>query len=326
VLPGQAGPHPSGPIYGDWTRPSRSGAAPETDGDRAAVPPATTAIPERDTARGRQGATGLDDDVEDDDYYDDHEYDDDRYDDDYDELPDHRSAAVAGDARAPLTDPGTGPSTAVRGGRAADRAARQVVDEKRRKQLKAQGETMTARSYLAGDDLKEDRGPRRKILALVAVAVVALGVLGVYSFISPATQDASSGKPATSSSAAPATGIADATLPELSISAPAGPSAPADVKAPVTVLNETDVTGLAGRIAGALQGSGWETPSTAAYPGSDIAVTTVYYTDGDQTQQQAAQALVNQFPQIHGPAVRFFDVEGQPAPGLVVVAAGDWQP
>jgi hypothetical protein len=324
--PVQPGTHPSGPIYGDWTKPSRSGV----DDDRA-VPPATTAIPERDT--GRRGAAELDDDYDEFDDYDDDRYeDDDRYaeDDTYDDEDDAYDDDVDEPAPARSTAPpslDTGPSTMVRGGRAKDREARQIVDEKRRKELKAQGETMTAKAYLA-DDLDEKRGPRRKIIALVAVAVVALGVLGVYSFVSPDTQQASSGKPATSSSAAaPASGIADATLPELSISAPpvvADP--PADVKAPVTVLNETDVNGLAGSIAGQLQAAGWETPATAAYPGSDISVTTVYYTDGDTTQQQAAQALVNAFPQIHGPAPRFFDVPGQPDPGLVVVAAGDWKP
>ena len=92
------------------------------------------------------------------------------------------------------------------------------------------------------------------------------------------------------------------------------------------MLNETDVNGLAGSIAGQLQAAGWETPATAAYPGSDISVTTVYYTDGDTTQQQAAQSLVNAFPQIHGPVARFFEIPGQADPGLVVVAAGDWQP
>jgi len=319
------GTHPSGPIYGDWTKPSRSG----TDDDRA-VAPATTAIPERDT--GRRGAPELDDefdDYDDDRYTDDDRYaEDDAYDDEYDvdeDVDDVDEPAPARSTAPPSLD--TGPSTMVRGGRAKDREARQIADERRRKELKAQGETMTAKAYLA-DDLDQKRGPRRKIIALVAVAVVALGVLGVYSFVSPDTQQAASDKPATSSSAAaPASGIADATLPELSISAPpvvADP--PADVKAPVTVLNETDVTGLAGSIAGQLKAAGWETPATAAYPGSDISVTTVYYTDGDTTQQQAAQALVNAFPQIHGPAPRFFDVPGQPDPGLVVVAAGDWKP
>jgi cytoskeletal protein RodZ len=187
---------------------------------------------------------------------------------------------------------------------------------------------MTAKAYLNDEYLEEKGSPRRKIIALVAVAIVALGILSVYSFVSPATKEASSGKAAaTSSAAVQASGIADATLPELSIStAPPAAAPPADAKAPVTVLNETKVNGLAGRIAGQLQGGGWETPGTAAYPGSDISVTTVYYTDGDTGQQQAAQALVNQFPQIHGPAVRFFDVPGQADPGLVVVAAGDWKP
>jgi hypothetical protein len=319
--PVQPGTHPSGPIYGDWTKPSRSG----TDEDRA-VPPATSAIPERDT---RRGAPELDDDYDEFDDYDDDRYeDDDRYaEDDFDDDFDDVDEPAAARSAAPSLD--TGPSTMVRGGRAKDREARQLADEKRRKELKAQGETMTAKAYLNAEDLEEKRSPRRTIIALVAVAVVALGVLGVYSFVSPATKEASSGQSAATSSAAapPASGIADATLPELSISAPSVVAEPpADVKAPVIVLNETSVNGLAGSIAGQLQAAGWETPATAAYPGSDIPVTTVYYTDGDTTQQQAAQALVNAFPQIHGPAVRFFDVEGQPDPGLVVVAAGDWKP
>jgi hypothetical protein len=36
--------------------------------------------------------------------------------------------------------------------------------------------------------------------------------------------------------------------------------------------------------------------------------------------------LVTQFPQLHGPAPRFFDVPGNASPGLVVVATGEWKP
>jgi hypothetical protein len=323
VLPGQPATHPSGPVYGDWTRPSRSGDAgdrvPGTGENRLAAPPATTAIPEREVSRGRQGATPVDE-------LDDDGYDDDRYLEDDEPLP-GRSRGHLSDGPGPLTDPGTGPSTQVRGGRAQDRAVRQAFDEKRRKELKRRGEDLSARDYLDGTDLDAPRSPRRKILALVAVAVVALGVLGVYSFVSPETTEASSGAAAPTSAAVAPGGVADATLPELSISAPSVVAPPADVKEPVIVLNATSVNGLAGRIAGTLNGAGWETPRTGSYTGQDVAVTTVFYDDGDQTQQQAAQALMAAFPQIQaGPQARFFDLPDPSVSGIVVVAAGDWQP
>ncbi len=332
VRPGQGSAHPSGPAYGDWTRPSRS--TPERAEERIAPPPATTAIPEREISRGRQGAQ-----VDEDDY--DYAYDgyDDAADGDYageaytgedyyDEPVRGRSSGAITDA-GPLTDPGTGPSTQVRGGRAADRAARQAVDVERRKELKRQGETLTARDYLDGKDDAGGRGaPKRLVMALVAVAVVALGVLGVYSFTSPKTQEAASGGAAGTSAAAPPSGVADATLPPLDVEPAPVEQAPATpVRVPVTVLNATDVTGLAGRIAEQFQGGGWETPATGGYTGGDVPVTTVFFTEGDETQRQAAEQLVEQFPQITGgPTPRFFEVPDQPTPGLVVVVAGDWQP
>jgi hypothetical protein len=35
---------------------------------------------------------------------------------------------------------------------------------------------------------------------------------------------------------------------------------------------------------------------------------------------------VQQFPEISGPAVRFFEVPDVEAPGLVVVTTGEWLP
>ncbi|MGY1600861.1 LytR C-terminal domain-containing protein [Geodermatophilus sp. SYSU D00815] len=308
--------HPSGPVYGDWTRPSRSGVesgrvapGPITASDEFPVPaPATSAIPERETTRGRRG------EVRDDEF--------DAYDDP--EADDDRSARPARDR-----GPATGPSTQVRGGRAADRAKRQAVDAERRKELKRQGETMTARAYLDGED-GTSRRPKRTVLALVAVVLVALTVLGVYSFTSPETQETASGGDAapTSTPSAPS-GVADATLPPLSVG-PASPTeaAPATpVRVPVTVLNATDVNGLAGRIAGSLTDGGWEAPVTGAYTGGDVATTTVFFTDGDETQRQAAVQLVEQFPEITGgPSPRFFEMPADAPAGLVVVAAGEWQP
>ena len=55
--------------------------------------------------------------------------------------------------------------------------------------------------------------------------------------------------------------------------------------------------------------------------------TEVFFAEGDETQRQAAAQLVEQFPELQGPAPRFFDLPAEvTAPGLVVVAAGEWQP
>jgi hypothetical protein len=122
-----------------------------------------------------------------------------------------------------------------------------------------------------------------------------------------------------------------AALPPLDTSpdpvVPAAPPAP--VRVPVTVLNGTQITGLAADISAAIAGNGkgWRTAEPAGYPKGDVAATTVFYTRGDEKQRQAAMQLKEQFPQLSGPAPRFFEVPPEVrAPGLVVVAAGDWLP
>jgi hypothetical protein len=96
---------------------------------------------------------------------------------------------------------------------------------------------------------------------------------------------------------------------------------------PVTVLNSTGINGLAGSIAETIAAGGWETPAVGAYSAGDVAASTVFFTEDDQTQGQAALQLIEQFPQLQGPTPRFFDVPADvAAPGLVVVVTGDWQP
>jgi uncharacterized protein (DUF169 family) len=92
------------------------------------------------------------------------------------------------------------------------------------------------------------------------------------------------------------------------------------------VLNSTAINGLAADVGEQFSAGGWEVVGTAAYPGSDVAVTTVYFTEGDVQQEQAATQLIEQFPDLTGPAPRFFDVPGVASPGLVVVTTGNWRP
>ncbi|MGY1710176.1 LytR C-terminal domain-containing protein [Geodermatophilus sp. SYSU D00758] len=329
ATPGQ--PAPDQPGYRDWTSPS---------GDERPVAPATEAIPDRTPARGRVAAPateaipdrtparGRDDDSRDDDSRDDDSRDDRHHDhrahDHHDDGDGRRPAAVPG----PVTGPTTGFTTGVVGGRAALRAERQALDAERRKAARRAG--VSASALRAADPESRPSGVRRAATGLLAVAVVALLVLGVYSFTAPDAREAarSQAAPATATPVASAPAVPSA-LPSLSVAplppveeeAPAGP-----VRSPVTVLNATGINGLAADIAAALGTKGWESPGVGAYTGGDVAATTVYYTPGDATQQQAAEQLAQDFPQITTVATRFFEVPDVAAPGIVVVAAGDWRP
>jgi hypothetical protein len=173
--------------------------------------------------------------------------------------------------------------------------------------------------------------PRRAVQLLLATVVVALVVLGVWSFTSPRTRETSAGSPADVSATATSAPPVEATPPaEATLSAEVETSEPAPAgtaRAPITVLNATKVTGLAASIGGRFSDGGWEVNEPGTYSGTDIAVTTVYYTEGDEAQQQAAAELMAEFPDIvGGPAARFFDIPGLDDPGLVVVATGDWRP
>jgi hypothetical protein len=278
--------------YGDWTPAAgpvgRNAALGEPAGDLLVRPaPVTTAIPERDVAGRRARSADL--------------------------VDDERPEVVRG--------PGTGP---VAGGRAAMRAERQAADMARRKAVAKRNGGST--SALPPEREEEERKPRRVVKGLVAMAVVGLGVLGVYTYVAPAPQDAAAQTPVATSPAP--VSVPTTALPPLPTEpAPVEPVVTAPIRVPVTVLNATDITGLAGKISAAVVGAGWESPGVGAYENTDVPVSTVFFTEGDENQRQAALQLIEQFPQLSGPAPRFFELPADvTAPGLVVVAAGDWQP
>lgn len=203
------------------------------------------------------------------------------------------------------------------GGRAALRAERQAAEVARQKAAKDSGVALLVE--------EPRRAPRRVAKGLVAMAAVALGVLGVYQYTSPQTDEAAATLQ-TAPSPAPVAPLAP--LPELAPeTAPVEPVVTAPVRVPVVVLNATTVTGLAAKISTAVVGGGWESPGVGAYEGDDVPATTVFFTEGDETQRQAAVQLVDQFPQLSGPAPRFFELPAEiTTPSLVIVAAGDWTP
>jgi hypothetical protein len=325
------------PAYGDWTKPSGAGRVPSAPvPPLPAVPPAplTSAIPDRDLA-GRS-AVDLDDRYEDDhladDRYEDERYDvryaDDRHDDDrYDAEPDVDSR------EADLRDRGPAPSGpltgSVVGGRAALRAEREAREASR---VAAEA----ARRKAAGDvdEIDRPRRSRRMLKGLVAVAAVAAAVLGVYTVATPAdTEETSSSSSPSTHTPAPiapttAAGVTESLAP-LDVDPPVTETSapPAVVRVPVTVLNSTDIDGLAADVSKKIKAKGWQTAEPNGYPKDDIAASTVFFTEGDDKQRQAALQLIEQFPQLQGPTPRFFEVPAEvDAPGLVVVLAPDWKP
>jgi hypothetical protein len=149
----------------------------------------------------------------------------------------------------------------------------------------------------------------------------------VYSYVSPHTNLVAAQSPATTAPAIVPN--ATAPLPELP-SLPADTAAPAPaapVRAPITVLNSTKTTGLAAKASDAFKAAGWVPAGVGGYTGGDVAASTVFFTQGDENQRQAAVQLVDKFPQLQGPTPRFFQLPaGVTAPGLVVVLGPDWKP
>ena len=319
-----AGAPPSS--YGDWTRPSRTDGTGRSrlDLDSGSelhgvpVAPPTTAIPERKTAARRDQVADLGDELgggaqpQDGDYYAGTGTDADA---DVNHDRDHDDVELPGRGAAAVAAPGAGPVTRSR---ATYRAERQAADAARRKAAKRNGTP----DVLFDDE--PERKPRRVLTGLVAMAVVAGAVLGVYTVSQPAP--AAQTDTAAPSSAPPVAPPSEALPPLNTLPLEVEPAVSTPVRVPVTVLNATNVTGLAGKISGTVVAGGWESPAVGAYPGSDVATTTVFFTEGDEQQRQAALQLVDQFPELAGPALRFFEVADVPTPGLVIVATGNWQP
>lgn len=327
-LPMPSAAAPESPAYGDWTHPSRAG---DTGGSSVRVEhvddyvsgpigprvhaPATSLIPDRTVGSRRERAE--------------QQLDPEEYGDEYEAGYDagYEAGPLDADAPAPSRGPATGP---VVGGRASKRAERQAIELVRQQAAKRKG----LPTEVVLDEDEAPRGTRRVARGLLAMVVVALGVLGAYSFVSPHTKVAASHSSSTSAAADAAAAAAaaasdTAALPPLTNSAPiaAPPVAAAPVRVPITVLNATTVNGLAGKAAKAFSAKGWQAPSVGAYKGGDIASSTVYFAQGDEKQRQAAVQLADQFPQLTGPAPRFFQLPaGVSAPGLVVVLTGDWRP
>ena len=122
------------------------------------------------------------------------------------------------------------------------------------------------------------------------------------------------GRLRTPSTAPPTTATAPPT------SGPAGP--PAVARAPLTVLNNSTIAGLADRAAAAAERRGWRVAQVGNFAGR-LPVSTAYYTPGNAAEERAARQLAAEFPQIGQVLPRYAGLPPTPA-GVVLVVTRDW--
>ncbi len=182
-------------------------------------------------------------------------------------------------------------------------------------------------------------GGARLIGALIALVGVVLLVGGVVALgggdsgssgaapapspSRPAGSPSSASSPSVSTSGGPRT----TTAPRTTVAPPptrpsATPPQTAAARAPLTVLNNSTIRGLADRAAGEVQSRGWQVAQVGNFAGR-LAATTVYYTPGDSAGQAAANELAREFPQVDQVLPRYAGLPPTPA-GIVLVVTKDW--
>ncbi|HST67466.1 MAG TPA: LytR C-terminal domain-containing protein [Mycobacteriales bacterium] len=100
------------------------------------------------------------------------------------------------------------------------------------------------------------------------------------------------------------------------------PPRTATPRAPLTVLNNSVIRGLADRAATAVQSRGWQVAQVGNFAGQ-LPATTVYYTPGNAGEEAAARELAREFPQVGQVLPRYAGLPPTPA-GIVLVVTRDW--
>ncbi len=171
-----------------------------------------------------------------------------------------------------------------------------------------------------------DRAPRpaapRAVREIAYSAVAVAGVLAIVGTLLLWNGGDSTGDPTVSRRSLPTAATsdsggaaADPAVPPASAppaSAPASAGQATAARLPLTVLNNSTVSGLATTAADRFRKGGWPIRTVGNVRGR-FAATTVYYAPG---QEASARALARQFPAITRVHPRF---EGLPGTGLTVV-------
>jgi hypothetical protein len=173
-------------------------------------------------------------------------------------------------------------------------------------------------------------------VALLIFGVVALGRSGspdtgaAPAPASPSTGSSASAGPSTSPPVSPSpvptegTGAGGTVAPPPATTAVPTPTATrtSAARAPLTVLNNSVIRGLADRAATTVQARGWQVAQVGNFAGQ-LPATTVYYTPGNAGEEAAARELAREFPQVGQVLPRYAGLPPTPA-GIVLVVTKDW--
>ena len=189
----------------------------------------------------------------------------------------------------------------------------------------------------------------RMLGALLAVAGVALLVVGLVTLRGRPGDDGRPGAAATSQPPSPTpspsapSATATATATANPSPSPGGPAAspttspppapttapqptaappPAQPRAPVTVLNNSTVAGLGQQVADDVRRKGWRVASIGNFAGR-IPVSTIYFTPGNTAQERAARQFAADFPEVQRVFPRYAGLPPTPT-GIVLVVTRDW--
>jgi len=179
-------------------------------------------------------------------------------------------------------------------------------------------------------------------VALAGVALLVVGVLALGGGDDPepgaappatATPSAPSTSTSTSPSVSPSvspspeptptTTTAPGTVRPTTSRPPADPTTgPAIPRAPLTVLNNSTIQGLADQAASEAQQRGWQIAQVGNFAGR-LPTTTVYYDPGDAAEEAAARQFAEEFPQVEQVLPRYAGLPPTP-PGIVLVVTRTW--
>ncbi|MFL6129729.1 MAG: LytR C-terminal domain-containing protein [Mycobacteriales bacterium] len=169
------------------------------------------------------------------------------------------------------------------------------------------------------------------LLVLAGIALLVVGVLALrrgdqsVPGAAPAPTSTASQAPTTSQPSPAPTTAAATTAPSPAATTVAPPPAsgpPPAARVPLTVLNNSTISGLADRAAAAAQRRGWRIAQVGNFAGR-LPVTTAYYTPGNGAEERAARLLAAEFPQVGQVLPRYAGLPPTPA-GVVLVVTRDW--
>ena len=190
----------------------------------------------------------------------------------------------------------------------------------------ASGNARRVASASRSDRLNTSRGRARQTLRrqrrerITGVALAVLGVVVLVISIYALRQPSQKGQQAGSTTARPKHSTSSSPKKSATPKTSASSAPSVAGKLPLVVLNNTTIAGLASQAKATFVAGGWQVSSVGNLQ-NNIISTCAYYDPNTAGAQQAAEALMRQFPAIKRTAPKF---DGLPPGPIVVVLTPDY--